>query len=156
MGRALAVLVASGLAAGCARAVAPAATRAEQVTAVENREAPPRAPSLVEALAVPNFTAVRFTAYLLQHEEKCPPCPKDYQCEACLPPYALFGDKPPGQQSVTAWVDPSGAEFDLAAVPEGQQLIVSGRWAAVSRPGANRVLLASEFAPVAAAGQPAK
>ena len=92
-----------------------------------------------EAIGLSPDHEIRVLAWLVMHAQPCPPCPKDHQCEQCLPELPLFADRPPKDKVHPArhhvWVDYRMARIDLQAarldlrkVPEGQMFLLLGSW----------------------------
>jgi hypothetical protein len=94
----------------------------------------------------PDGEAIRVEAYLVAHAEPCPPCPEGAQCEACVPPYELYSDVPPGGTGTggsgwvtPGWLTPPPTGEDLESVDVGSRVLLCGAWEPDDEPGASRV-----------------
>jgi hypothetical protein len=109
-----------------------------------------------EAIGLGPDREIRVVAWLWMHEPSCPPCPKGFQCEQCLPPYPLFADRPPKDAAHparhTVRVDVRVAGMNLEAVSEGQMFVLRGSWERY--PDGVRPFVARELTPVSGCPDP--
>jgi len=112
--------------------------------------------TLAQADAVPDGQAIRLIGWLWELPANCPPCPRGYLCERCLPPFHFFGDEPPytgpGGTGRGFWVEliPSLTSPEISGDAIGQRFILSGVWSRDYRQPLGRLFEASEWTPAPA------